>query len=120
MSEPFTSRLSGFYNLSIEARLACIAQQTNLSDEDIQTLTTVLGLGLERADHMIENTIGLYTLPMGIATNFLVNGKDVLIPMVIEEPSVVAGASLAAKLARSAGGFTATADEPIMIGVIGV
>lgn len=118
MTEPFTSRLSGFYNLSIEERLASVACQCNLSDEDIQTLTTMMGLGLERADHMIENTIGLYTLPMGIATNFVVNNRDVLIPMVIEEPSVVAGASLAAKLARPAGGFTATADEPVMIGQI--
>ena len=74
------------------------------------------GLSYEAADHMIENVIGLYSLPLGIALNFQVNGKDVLVPMTVEEPSVVAGASFMAKLARAAGGFQATTTEPHMIG----
>ena len=65
---------------------------------------------------MIENVIGLYSLPLGIALNFQVNGRDVLVPMTLEEPSVVAGASFMAKLARAGGGFTATTTEPLMIG----
>lgn len=118
MTEPFTSRLKGLYNQSLEERLEIIAHKTGLTDEEKETLSGMMGLGLERANHMIENTIGLYTLPMGIATNFIVNDREVLIPMVIEEPSVVAGASLAAKLARSAGGFIAHSDDPLMIGQI--
>jgi hydroxymethylglutaryl-CoA reductase len=74
------------------------------------------GLSPEAADHMIENVIGLYSLPLGIALNFMVNGRDVLVPMTLEEPSVVAGASFMAKLARAGGGFTATTTEPLMIG----
>lgn len=89
-----------------------------LSAEEQQVLSGALGLSLDRADHMIENVIGLHALPLGIATNFVVNGREVLVPMVIEEPSVVAGASLAAKLAREGGGFYANADDPVMIGQI--
>ena len=69
------------------------------------------GLTLEQADKMVENVVGTYALPLGIATNFLVNGRDVLVPMVIEEPSVVAGASFAARLARAGGGFHAETDR---------
>ncbi len=65
---------------------------------------------------MVENVVGTYALPLGIATNFVVNGRDVLVPMVIEEPSVVAGASFAARLARAGGGFHAETTEPLMIG----
>ncbi|MDF1512295.1 MAG: hydroxymethylglutaryl-CoA reductase, degradative [Anaerolineae bacterium] len=118
MTRPFTSRLNGLYNRSLEARTDIVSELCQLSHDEKETLRTALGLGLEHADHMIENTIGLYTLPMGIATNFIVNEREVLVPMVIEEPSVVAGASLAAKLARSGGGFTADADDPLMIGQI--
>jgi hydroxymethylglutaryl-CoA reductase len=74
------------------------------------------GISAEAADHMIENVIGLYSLPLGIALNFMVNGRDVLIPMTLEEPSVVAGASFMAKLARAGGGYTTTTTEPLMIG----
>ena len=118
MTEPFTSRLKGLYNQSLEGRVAIIAQKTGLTEKEKETLTSMMGLGLERANHMIENTVGLYALPVGIATNFIVNDREVLIPMVIEEPSVVAGASLAAKLARNSGGFVAHADDPLMIGQI--
>jgi hydroxymethylglutaryl-CoA reductase len=78
------------------------------------------GLNATQADHMIENVVGVYALPLGIATNFLINGQDYLIPMVVEEPSIVAGVSYAAKLARSGGGFITTADDPVMIGQIQV
>jgi hydroxymethylglutaryl-CoA reductase len=74
------------------------------------------GLDADAADHMIENAIGTYALPLGIGLNFQVNGKDVLVPMAIEEPSVVAGASFMAKLVRAGGGFRATSDQPLMIG----
>jgi hydroxymethylglutaryl-CoA reductase len=76
------------------------------------------GLSSDAADHMVENAVGVFGLPLGIATNFLVNGRDVLVPMAIEEPSVIAGASFAARLVREGGGFTATSDEPVMIGQI--
>ena len=76
------------------------------------------GLNIENANHMIENVIGVHGLPMGIATNFIVNGNERLVPMVIEESSVVAGASLAAKLARAGGGFQAKSNSPEMIGQI--
>jgi hydroxymethylglutaryl-CoA reductase len=74
------------------------------------------GLTPEAADHMVENAIGTHALPVGIGLNFLINGRDVLVPMAIEEPSVVAGASFMAKLVRAGGGFRATTDEPLMIG----
>jgi hydroxymethylglutaryl-CoA reductase len=118
MTKPFTSRLKGLYNQPLDRRMATIARETGLTEKETETLTSMLGLDLTRGDHMIENTIGLYGLPMGIATNFIINDREVLIPMVIEEPSVVAGASLAAKLARSTGGFVAQVDDPIMIGQI--
>jgi len=110
-----TSRISGFYNMTLaerHARLADVALQT---PESLLPFTTG-GLTPEAADHMIENVIGLYSLPLGIALNFQVNGKDMLVPMTLEEPSVVAGASFMAKLARTGGGFQATTTEPHMIG----
>jgi hydroxymethylglutaryl-CoA reductase len=109
------SRISGFYNITIEDRHAKLADAASLSPENLLSFTTG-GLSAEAADHMIENVIGLYSLPLGIALNFQVNGKDVLVPMTLEEPSVVAGASFMAKLARSGGGFKATTSEPHMIG----
>lgn len=112
------SAISGFYRLSLSERLDLVRTRVSLSDEETNLLSAAMSLNLERADHMIENVIGLYALPLGIATNFLINERDVLVPMVIEEPSVVAGASLAAKLARSGGGFVAEADAPLMIGQI--
>ncbi len=113
-----TSRLSKFYNLSPAERQEHIAQQAALTAEETQALAGAMGLTLSRADAMVENVIGIYTLPLGIATNFIVNEREVLVPMVIEEPSVIAGASLAAKLARAGGGFVATTDAPVMIGQI--
>ena len=109
-----SSRMPGFYNKILSERLQAIVEQSGLSQEEAAAFSTN-GLNPEGADHMIENVVGLYSLPIGIATNFRVNNKEVLVPMVIEEPSVVAGASLAARLAREGGGFTASSDEPVMI-----
>src|SRR5512139_3001789 len=109
-----SSRMPGFYNKTLPDRLQAIAEQIGLSQEEFGSLAGV-GLGTDGADHMIENVIGLYSLPLGIATNFRINHKEVLVPMVLEEPSVVAGASLAARLARETGGFIASSDEPVMI-----
>jgi hydroxymethylglutaryl-CoA reductase len=109
------SNLSGFYNLAVDERLELLIQQTGLNKESVAILRGA-GLTLEQADQMIENVVGVHGLPVGIATNFRINGRDVLVPMVIEEPSVVAGASLAAKLVRAGGGFEAHATEPVMIG----
>ena len=89
-----------------------------LSAEDIAALSGQAGLTAEQADPMIENVVGIYALPLGIALNFIVNGREVLVPMAIEEPSVVAGASFMARLARAGGGFTAQADPAEMIGQI--
>lgn len=113
--EPAGSRIPGFYNLSLEERLAQIAARAGLSPEEIEALGGA-GLSLSQADHMIENVVGLHTLPVGMALNFLINGRDVLVPMAVEESSIVAGASFMAKLARSSGGFFAHATAPEMIG----
>jgi hydroxymethylglutaryl-CoA reductase len=91
-----------------------------LTADQLDALSGEGGLSPEQADHMIENVIGTHALPLGIALNFIVNGRDVLVPMAIEEPSVVAGASFMAKLARAAGGFTAHTTPPEMIGQIQV
>jgi hydroxymethylglutaryl-CoA reductase len=109
-----------FYELNIEQRLEQLARETGLSADDIAKLSGHTGLNVTQADHMIENVVGIYALPLGIARNFLINGRDVQVPMVIEEPSVVAAASFMAKLARAGGGFIASTDAPEMIGQIQV
>ena len=109
------SRISGFYNMTLEARRAKLLEASPQTPEELSAWTTG-GLSPEAADHMIENVIGLHSLPVGLALNFQVNGRDVLVPMAIEEPSVVAGASFMARLARAGGGFTATTTDPLMIG----
>jgi len=108
------SRLPGFYNMSLAERLKML--ENYLPAEDLAALSGSSGLTPEQADHMIENVVGVHSLPLGIGLNFMVNGRDVLVPMAIEEPSVVAGASFMAKLARAGGGFTAQASAPEMIG----
>ena len=100
-----SSRLPGFYKLSVEERLEVVAKFSNLSEDEKKMLLSTGALPLEIADRMIENVIGTFELPIGIATNFLIDGKDYLIPMVLEEPSVVAAASNAARMARERGGF---------------
>ena len=110
-----TSRIAGFYTMTLAERHAKLAEAANQTPESLLPFTNG-GLAPEAADHMIENVIGLYSLPLGVALNFQVNGRDVLVPMTLEEPSVVAGASFMAKLARAGGGFTATTTDPLMIG----
>ncbi len=112
------SRIPGFYNLTLEQRIAELSKRGALDEQDLAALSGQSGLTAEQADHMIENVVGVHALPLGIALNFIVNGREVLVPMAIEEPSVVAGASFMAKLARSSGGFTAQSDPPEMIGQI--
>jgi hydroxymethylglutaryl-CoA reductase len=105
-----------FYQLSLEERLQRLMEQAGLTAEEAAALSGAQGLGVEQADHMVENAVGVYGLPLGIAQNFVVNGRAVLVPMVIEEPSVIAGASFMAKLAQAGGGFRAHTTEPEMIG----
>ncbi|MEM4830613.1 MAG: 3-hydroxy-3-methylglutaryl-CoA reductase, partial [Zestosphaera sp.] len=88
-----TSRLPGFHKLTLNERVEKLKELANLSDEDVRLLLKEGTLPLEIADKMIENVVGTLSLPLGIATNFLINGKDYLVPMAIEEPSVVAAAS---------------------------
>jgi hydroxymethylglutaryl-CoA reductase len=115
-----SSRLSGFYKKSVEERLEIVAAWADLTDQERAILTGEGGLSVEQGDHMIENVVGTHALPLGIATNFLINGHDYLIPMVVEEPSVVAACSYAARLARQGGGFHATATDSLMVAQIQV
>ena len=110
------SRLPGFFKLSVAERAQQVRAFANLSDAELDLLCDTGGLDLEQAERMIENVVGVHGLALGMATNFAVNGRDYLIPMVIEEPSVVAGLSYASKLVRGGGGFRASSDEPVMIG----
>jgi hydroxymethylglutaryl-CoA reductase len=110
-----SSRLPGFYGLSIEERSERVARWAGL-DEAERALLAGSGLPLERAEQMIENVVGTHGLPLGIAPNFVINGRDYLVPMAIEEPSVVAAASYMARIVRDAGGFDTDSTEPVMIG----
>ena len=114
------SRLPDFYNLEVLKRHQVLLAKSTLELKHIAALSGNEGLNIENANHMIENVIGVHGLPIGIATNFIVNGREILVPMVIEESSVVAGASFAAKLARAGGGFQAKSTSPEMIGQIQV
>lgn len=109
-----SSQVSGFYKKSIEERIEFVKNFSNLTDEETKIFSSVLDL--ETADRMIENVLGTFELPLGIAVNFYINGKDYLIPMTTEESSVVAAASNAAKIARMHGGFTTECSQPLMIG----
>ena len=110
-----TSRIAGFYNLPLGERLDKLAESAGLSSDELAAFQTS-GLSADQADHMVENAVGTFGLPLGIGLNFVVNGREVLVPMAIEEPSVVAGASFMAKLARAGGGFTVITSAPEMIG----
>lgn len=114
-----SSRLPGFYKLSLEDRLDVVAEWAGLDKLEKEILSG-RGLKAEQADLMIENALGTFELPLGVATNFLINNKDYLIPMAVEEPSVVAAISHAAKLFRAGGGFHVEASDPVMIGQIQV
>jgi hydroxymethylglutaryl-CoA reductase len=112
-----SSRIPGFHKKTINERRQALIDGAWLDSADGPILNRG-GIEPELADRMIENVIGLYSLPLGIATNFLINGREVLVPMAVEEPSIVAGASFMARLVREGGGFSADADEPEMIGQI--
>ncbi|MFQ6088455.1 MAG: hydroxymethylglutaryl-CoA reductase, degradative [Candidatus Methanofastidiosia archaeon] len=112
-----SSEFEGFYRLKSQERLREVSEFANLTEEEVD-LIRGKGLSIEKADRMIENVVGTMDVSLGIAVNFLINGKDYLIPMAIEEPSVVAAASFAAKLARKSGGFRTSSTEEIMIGQI--
>jgi len=112
------SRIAGFYKLSLDERLNALNKAINLDDEKPDTDATFNLLTTQQASQMVENVVATHNLPLGIGLNFKINGIDRLIPMVIEEPSVVAGASFMAKLARKGGGFFATTSAPEMIGQI--
>ena len=115
---PTSSKNQKFYNLSPEERLARLRSEVDLSDTESAALSGVANLALEDADHMIENVIGTFSLPLGVARYFKINGREILIPMAVEEPSIVAGASFMAKLALITGGFFAETTAPEMIGQI--
>ena len=112
------SNYSGFYKLSVEERLDEVVKFANLDKEDIKNIKNTDALDISKADNMVENVIGRFTLPMGVALNFKINDKDYIIPMVSEEASVIAAASNAAKLARSSGGFYTSNTGSIMIAQI--
>ena len=113
------SSISKFFEKSRKERLDIVKNFSNLSDDEIKLLENPNGgISFEKADKMVENAIGTFSLPLGIATNFKINGKDYVIPMVIEEPSVIAAASKGAKIARVLGGFEVESDESYSIGQI--
>ncbi len=114
-----SSRLPGFYKLSLAERIDTVAEWANLTDDE-KAILVDRGLKPEQADMMIENALGTFELPLGVACNFQLNGRDYLIPMAVEEPSVLAAISHAAKLIRAGGGFYTEATEPVMIGQIQV
>jgi len=115
-----SSLISGFYKLSPKQRLQAVKEFANLTDEECAQLQSVGSLPLDLADRMIENVVGTIPVPLGIGVNFLINNRDYLIPMAIEEPSVVAAASYAAKMVRDGGGFHTSSTLPIMVGQIQV
>ena len=114
-----SSRIPDFFKLSIAERTRTLKALGHLDDEDVAILSDA-GLHLGRADAMIENVIGVFGLPLGLGLNFLINGTDYVVPLVVEEPSIVAGLSSAARMARLSGGFTAQASDPLLIGQVQV
>ncbi len=120
MGEVFTSRLAGFHKKPLADRLGAIARVTHLSAAEMDDLRGDQGLTVEFANQMIENAVGVFSLPLGLGLNMQVNGRDYLVPMAVEEPSVIAAVTFAAKIVRESGGFVAEADDPIMIGQVQV
>jgi hydroxymethylglutaryl-CoA reductase len=112
-----TSRIPGFFKLTVEERIAIVARWAGLTDDE-QNVLAGGGLQSSQANMMIENVVGTYGLPLGVACNFLINGRDYLVPMAIEEPSVLAAVSNSAKVIREGGGFDVETSDPVMIGQI--
>lgn len=110
--------ISGFYKLPPKERLRLVKEFANLSQEECDSLENTGSLPMSLADRMIENVVGMFPTPLGVAVNFLINGIDYLIPMAIEEPSVVAAASYAARMVRDGGGFHTSSTPPLMIGQV--
>ena len=115
-----TSRVPQFYRLSVEQRLAFLQRNFQLSNEQISQLRSGGALRVEHAVNMVENAIGVFGLPLGLGLNFLVDGREYLVPMAIEEASIIAAASKAALLVRAGGGFFTEVDPPAMIGQVQV
>ena len=113
-----SSELSGFYKLPVADRVRLLKDFARLTEEEAGLLQKPGALGFDVANRMVENLVGVMPVPLGVAMNFLINGRDVVVPMAIEEPSVIAAASNAAKMSRLKGGFHATSTDPIMIGQI--
>jgi hydroxymethylglutaryl-CoA reductase len=113
-----SSQVSGFYKLNPKERVQFVKQFADLTHEEVRLLQSTGSLDMDLANRMIENVVGTFPVPLGIAVNFLINKRDYLIPMAIEEPSVVAAASNAARMARDGGGFITSSTPPIMIGQI--
>jgi hydroxymethylglutaryl-CoA reductase len=113
-----SSRIPAFYQLNVEERQRRIVEALCLTDEEVATLVATDALSLDTADIMIENAVATFALPFGVGLNFQINGQDYIVPMVVEEPSVIAAASNAALVARAGGGFVAEADAGAMIGQI--
>jgi len=113
-----SSAISGFYKLTPKDRIQRVKEFADLTDEECAILQNTGALPLEVADRMIENVVGAIPIPLGIGVNFLINNLDYIVPMAIEEPSVVAAASYAAKMVRDGGGFHTSSTQPIMIGQI--
>ena len=115
-----SSEFSGFYKLPVAERVKLIKEFAGLTEDETGLLQKPGALNLDVANRMVENLVGVMPVPLGVAVNFLINGKELVVPMAIEEPSVIAAASNAAKMARKKGGFHATSTDPIMIGQIQV
>ena len=115
-----SSRLEGFYKLSVSERREMLADLAGLTPEQVEAWSSSGELSEDAADRMIENVVGTYSLPIGVATNFIIGGDHYLVPFVLEEPSVVAAASNMAKRCHDRGGFASNNDDPVMIGQIQV
>ncbi|PCI05800.1 MAG: hydroxymethylglutaryl-CoA reductase, degradative [Hyphomicrobiales bacterium] len=124
MTKPsYNSRIAGFRNLTPQERWQKVVSEIGLDEADNALMDGPGALPMERANGMIENVVGTFELPMGIATNFLINGRDYLIPMAVEEPSIIAAASFMARIVREGGGFKTSSTLPIMraqIQIIGI
>ena len=115
------SRIPNFFKLSIPARIDALRERTALTTEDLLALETGSHtLERQTADKMIENVVGVLGLPLGVGLNFLVDGRDVIVPLSVEEPSIVAGLSGAARTARLSGGFHTEVTAPVLIGQVQV
>src|SRR5262245_66449535 len=115
-SDGHGSRIEGFYRLPRHERLARLAHRCGLDASEVHELLAASPLPFETADHMVENAVGVMGLPLGVALNFLINDRDHVVPMAIEEPSVIAAASQAARLVGDAGGFQADAIRGVILG----